>query len=285
MGSLRILRTDMTENQLNPFQASATAQAGGALVETESNRAIAEVQSAMVIAQRFPRQMDQVMDNILQACQRPTLAESALYAYPKGGQMVTGASIRLAEAIAQSYKNIQFGIRELSQEGGESTVEAFAWDVENNCRQTKTFHVKHTRKARGQIKKLDDPRDIYEMVANQGARRMRACILGVVPSDLVDAAVRQCEITQANLGGATEDQLKSLIDAFKGIGVDAATIERRLGHKMDATIGAEIIGLRKIYRSISDGMSKIMDWFDLPEKKEKADLTKAAKANAEEVTS
>ena len=41
--------------------------------------------------------------------------------------------------LAQNWGNIQYGIRELSSENGESTVEAFAWDVETNTRQTKVF--------------------------------------------------------------------------------------------------------------------------------------------------
>ena len=36
------------------------------------------------------------MDRILNACTRQTLAESAVYAYNKGGNQITGPSIRLA---------------------------------------------------------------------------------------------------------------------------------------------------------------------------------------------
>ena len=32
--------------------------------------------------------------------------------------------------MAQAWGNMQFGIRELDQRNGESTVQAFAWDVE-----------------------------------------------------------------------------------------------------------------------------------------------------------
>lgn len=43
---------------------------------------------------------------------------------------------------------------------------------------------------------LTDSRDIYEATANFGARRMRACILGVIPGDVVDMAVNECKETQ-----------------------------------------------------------------------------------------
>lgn len=246
----------------NPFGAAATQAPANALVAAEQQRAEAEIQSAMVVAKKFPRDPVRATDRILQACTRPALAEGALYAYPRGSELVTGPSIRLAEAMAQAWGNMTFGIRELSQARGESTVEAFAWDLETNTRQTKVFqvpHIRHTR--RGQMK-LEDPRDIYELVANQGARRLRACILGILPGDLVEAAVKQCELTQAHAGGATEDQVKGLIEAFGKIGVTQEQLARFLGHRLDSVIGAEVIRLRKVYTSIRDGMAKVADFFD-----------------------
>jgi len=113
--------------------------APAATVEIESARAIQEVQAAMAIAKRFPRDVPAARERILQACRRPVLAERAIYAYPRGGQTITGPSVHLAEAMAQNWGNMQFGIRELSQQAGESTVEAFAWDMETNTRAIKTF--------------------------------------------------------------------------------------------------------------------------------------------------
>lgn len=248
----------------NPFGAVASQAPANALVAAEQQRAEAEIQAAMVIAKRFPRDVVRATDRILRACTRPALAEGALYAYPRGSELVTGPSIRLAESLAQGWGNVTFGVRELSQTRGESTVEAFAWDLEANTRQTKVFqvpHVRHTK--RGQIK-LEDPRDVYELVANQGARRLRACILGILPGDLVEAAVKQCELTQTHAGGATEDQVKGLIEAFGKIGVTPEQLARFLGHRLDGVIGAEMTRLRKVYTSIRDGMAKAGDFFDEP---------------------
>lgn len=167
------------------------------LADAAAQREIAEVQASMAISKRFPRNQAQALDRILIACQRPTLAEGALYSYSRGGTEITGPSIRLAEAIVQQWGNVDFGIRELEQRNGESTVEAYAWDLETNTRQKKIFQVRHKRvtKAKPQGYDLTDPRDIYELVANQGARRLRACILGIIPGDIVESAVNQCEQT------------------------------------------------------------------------------------------
>jgi len=247
------------KNQLNPFR-TGTEQAG-TLVEIEQSRAIQEVQAAMVIAKKFPRDEAVAMDRILKTCTRTALADKAMYAFPRGKELVTGPSIRLAEAIAQNWGNIQFGIRELEQVEGNSTVEAFAWDLETNTRQAKVFQVAHIRSTRNGNKKLTDPRDIYEMTANQGARRLRSCILGVIPGDVIDVAVRQCEITLASNSGTTEEAMKKVIEHFAKVCVTPEMIEKRLGHNIAATTQTEIVNLRKIYRSLRDNMAKVEDFF------------------------
>lgn len=244
----------------NPFAASTSA--GNAMTEITQSREIAEIQAAMVIAKKFPRDPIAAMDRILNACTRPSLAESSLYSYNRGGSEVTGPSIRLAEAIAQNWGNIQFGIRELEQTQSDSTVEAFAFDLETNTRQVKVFQVPHIRFTKSGKKKLDDPRDIYEMVANQGARRLRACILGVIPGDVIEAARDQCEITLKAHSEATPETVKKMVDAFSAYKVTPEQIQKRLGRRLDSINAANIVQLKKIYQSLKDGMSKPEDWFE-----------------------
>ena len=234
-----------------------------ALVEVEQGRAVAEVQSAIVLAKRFPRNQIDALDRILVACQRPGLAEQALYTYARGGTEITGPSIRLAECLAQNWGNVQFGIKELEQRNGESTVEAFAWDMETNVRQTKAFQVKHERYTKKGKYALEDPRDIYEMIANNGARRLRACILGIIPGDIVEAAQGQCESTMKAKADTSPEALKKLVDAFAGYGVTKEQIEKRIQRRIDTITAAQLIQLRKIYNSLKDGMSGAADWFEI----------------------
>lgn len=251
----------------NPFSDSGLARAAqppNATVMADQARSIAEVQAAMIIAKRFPRDPVHAVDRILAACARPTLAEQGLYSYNRGGSDVTGPSIRLAEAIAQNWGNLQFGIRELEQRNGESTVEAFAWDVETNTRQVKVFQVPHVRHTRKGSYKLEDPRDVYEMVANQGARRLRACILGVVPGDVIEAAVRQCETTLTTKAEVTPERVKNLLEKFAAFSVTKEQIEARIQRRLDAMTPALMVQLGKVYNSLRDGMSSPADWFEPP---------------------
>lgn len=252
-------------------------QQNQALVEVEQQRAISEVQGAIVLAKKFPRNQIECLDRIMTACQRPTLAEQALYSYSRGGTEITGPSIRLAEAIAQNWSNLQFGIKELEQRNGESTVEAFAWDVETNVKQVKSFQVKHERYTKKGKYALEDPRDIYETVANQGARRLRACILGIIPGDVIDAAVGQCEGTLKAKADTSPDALKKLVDAFANYHVTKEQIEKRIQRRLDTITAAQLVQLRKIYNSLKDGMSVASDWFDVTEPQNDADSSAGLK--------
>lgn len=255
-----------------------TTRQGNALADSTTAREVQEVQAMMTIAKKFPRDEKAALDRILNACTRKGLADAACYQYSRGGTDITGPSIRLAEAIAQAWGNLQFGVRELEQRNGESTVEAFAWDLETNTRQVKTFQVKHERYTKGGSKTLTDPRDIYELVANQGARRVRACILGVIPGDVVDEAVKQCDVTLNATAEVTPENIKKLVDVFAGLKVTKEQIEARIQRHIDAITPAQIVALRKIYNSLKDGMSKPEDWFAVPQ--DKSPLSKAKVVSA-----
>jgi hypothetical protein len=259
------------ENTVSENEMIVTSK-HGAIAQTESNRAIAEVQAAMILARQFPRDEKAALDKMLVAFQRQGLAEQALYSYSKGGTEVTGPSIRAAEAIAQCWGNIQFGVRELSQANGESSVQSFAWDVETNVRQLKEFQVPHVRSKKEYVDgkptgktiniKLTDSRDIYEMVANQGARRLRACILGVIPGDIIEAVVNQTEETLKAKADTSPAALKKMLEIFLPFGVTQEMIEKRIQRRLDTITPAQLVNMRKIYNSMKDGMSKPADWFE-----------------------
>lgn len=241
-----------------PVQAPISAPA-----RTDQQRAVAEVQAAMMIARANPRDPVDAMTRIINACMRQTLAEKALYSFARGGSEVSGPSIRLAEAIAQQWGNINFGIRELEQSSTMSTVQAYAWDLETNTRKETTFQVPLIRHTKRGAYKLEDPRDVYEMVANQGARRLRACILAVVPGDVIDAAVDQCDKTLHAKADVGPEAQQKLVTAFGEYGVTKDMIERRIQRRLDAIQPAQMVALKKVYVSLRDGMSSPADHFEM----------------------
>jgi hypothetical protein len=241
------------------------APMGGGLAVQES-KAIQEVQAKLIMARKFPRDMARTRARILEECKSLTLAEKAQWKYPRGGKILSGPSIRLAEVIARNYGNMTFGVRELERRNGSSLAQAFCWDLESNTSIEKDFEVPHEMKAGNKLKRLTDPRDIYEIVANNGARRMRAAILGMISISIIEDAEAACRATLVKGGGIPiETRLAKMLMAFKELGVSPEMIEEKLGHKIDVTIAEEIVDLTAIYNSIKDGKGRRGDFFNFPE--------------------
>lgn len=255
------MNTELAERQVFDAQPVESSRD---MVEVASSRQAQEVQASMMVAKKFPRDDDTAIARIHRACKRTSLAEQAMYAYPRGNTTVEGASIRLAEVLAQNWGNLDFGIVELSQKNGESTVMAYAWDMETNTRATKVFQVKHERHTKRGKTRLTDPRDIYELTANQGARRLRACILAVIPRDVQETALEECNKTlRGNSDKPIRDRVRDMVLAFDQFGVTKEMIETRLGHVLDVTTETELVNLRKIYSALKDNMAAVGDYFEV----------------------
>ncbi|GAB1376801.1 hypothetical protein MASR1M48_16530 [Lactococcus petauri] len=229
----------------------------------DSARQIAEVQAQVIMAKKFPRDENAAIIRIKRACERKSLAETAQYAYPKGGQMVTGPSIRLAEVIAQNWGNVDYGLKELSNDGQWAEAVAYAWDLETNTMVRKQFRVKLERVTKKGTTRLTDPRDIYEHVANFGMRRVRACILGIIPGDVVEDAEAVCAKALSSSEEPIQDRIKKLLYAFDKIGVSKDAIEKRLSFKVESMMSSHILEYGRIFNSIKDGISKREDWFEV----------------------
>lgn len=244
-------------NELNVFgDKPKEISAASVTAAMATTRQAQEVQAAMIVAKRFPRDERVANERILSACMRRSLAESATYAYSRGGAEVTGPSIRLAECIAQNWGNIDFGYIELENKNGESRVMAYAWDLETNTRESKTFSVPHRRETKKGTYPLTDSRDIYELVANQAARRVRSCILAVIPGDVVESAVKQCELTlkSSASGVPLEDRISDMVAKFAEYDVTPDQLRNYVGKNVEAFSENDVIRLGKVYRSLKDGI-------------------------------
>lgn len=245
-------------------------------VAIEASRAIAEAQGKLVIAKRFPRDEVQAYNRVAQACQRKGIAEKAFYSYNRGGGTVSGPTIRFAEELARCWGNIDYGIKELSQDEGKSEMQAYAWDLETNAQSVQNFTNPHIREVGGKAKILISQRDIYEINANMGARRLRSRILAILPTDLVDMAINECKKTLAgNNDEPLIDRVKKMVVAFGKLGVTQEQIEKRLGRKVDTMTIDDFTDYIGIYNAIKQGESKIAEWFEA--EKVASDLTDALK--------
>jgi hypothetical protein len=284
MSEIKTYSPEYTNGEFNlGFTNNDTAQQQVlSSASTQQEKGVAEIQASYVISKKFPRNENQCYIKIIESCKRHSLSEQALYAYPRGGQMVTGPSIRLAETLARHWGNCKVGIEILSQTDDKTEAKAFALDLENNYLVESCFTVKHQRTTKKGVNRLSDERDIRELIANIGSRHLRGCILRVIPGDITEAAIEQCKRTLETSEIPMSEQIKRLVMAFDEIGVKVEHLEARLGHNLDATIAQELVTLRSIYKSIKDGMAGREDFFDAFKKSEKKP-TDQAKEELEEL--
>ena len=247
---------------MNEIMARQTSQVG----EYQESKQLSEIKGKMFLARQFPRDPEQSLQNVLMECQRPKLAEAAQYEYAKGDSVVTGPSIRLVEVLARHWGNIDSGVAEIDTHSDHTVVKAYAWDLENNVSDEKTFTVQHVRTTKRGSYKLTDERDIYEMVANKAARRKRSCLLAVMPGWYVEAALDACNETLRNSvtnGKTIEEVREAVVTAFAEFGVSPDNIAAKLSRPIDKLDPNDIVKLRHLYAAIKDGFVKAQDAFDL----------------------
>jgi hypothetical protein len=249
-----------------PAPPAAPARIGQGTA-VEQSRAVAEVQAAIVVAQQVPRDINGAIFEMRQSCQQMFLAERAFFRYSRGSGNITGASVHLARELARCWGNIQYGLVEMRRddEFGQSEMQAFAWDVEKNSRNSSTFIVPHKRDQKGGPKQLTDMRDIYENNANNGARRVREAIFAILPPWFVEEAKQICTKTLSDGGGKPLPQrIADAIRAFEGIGVTQDRIETKFSRPSGKWTEHDVAQLLVAFQSIQRGEVTADEEFPLP---------------------
>ncbi len=232
--------------------------------EYQESKELSEIKGKMFLARQFPRDDELALSRVLRECQRVELASSAQYEYKRGDTKVTGPSIRLVEVLARNWGNIEFGVREIENDGSATVVKAYAWDLETNVSDEKTFTVPHVRSTKNGAYRLTDDRDIYEAVANKGARRKRACMLAVLPGWYVEAAVEACNETlkKSLTAGKNMDEVRaSVVAAFAEFSITPEQIAEKIGRDVSAMTENDVVRLRRLYSTIKDGFVKASEAF------------------------
>ena len=235
---------------------------------TELQSKAIQAQAAVFMAKQFPRDLHAADTRITNICKSKSLANVSLYSYERGKQIVSGASIRLAEMIAQNLGNFQSGATILERGNGWTKVEAWAWDVENNNYASRVFVVDHVRETKAGKYDLKSERDITELILNMAARRRRACILELVPFYITENAIAECKKTLSKeFSESPQEQIKKILSKFSEIGVTKKMIDNYLKHDIELINEDEIINLRGIYNAISSGTKSREDYFVFEETK------------------
>ncbi len=278
----------MSTNEIAVPAATAQPDRVGQATAVEQSRAVAEVQGAILVAQRCPRSVPAAIAAMEESCAQKGLADRAFFSVPRSGKPVTGATVHLARELARVWGNIQYGVSEMRRDDahGQSEMKAFAWDVQTNTRVETTFVVPHIRDRKaesGGPVRLTSMDDIYMSNANAGARRVRECIFSIMPPWFVEQAKDLCQRTLEHGGGVPLPQrISSIIKAFDDLDVTVDQLERRIGRPNAKWTARDVGQLTIIGGSLKRGEVRKEEEFP-PERVSVADLGEAPEPGAAKV--
>lgn len=244
----------------------ASDRAVSQATRVEQARAVAEVAAAVRVAQDFPRDMSKAVEQMRVSCSQKSLAQRAFYSLPRAGGRVEGSTVHLARELARCFGNVEYGIRETRRDddAGISEILAWAWDVENNVRQSRGFVVPHQRMARGARQALTDLSDIANNNNSVAARALRECILTLLPVWFRDEAEA---IAAKTLNGEGSDKPlpKRIADAVayfaREFNVTPEQLEQRLARPRTKWTAGDLATLNVISSEIGRGEKQIEDEF------------------------
>lgn len=181
----------------------------------------AEIDTQIATAKAFPRSLTTFRDKALSmATFSEDIAAACTYALPRGGSKLEGPSIRLAEIVAASYTNVQYGGRVIANDGKMITAQGVCIDLENNVKATVEVNRKITDKNGKTYNQ-----DMQVMTGNAAiAIAVRNAIFKVIPGALVSAIQDKAKEVARGTAETLITRRDKAIAYFKSIGVTDAQL-------------------------------------------------------------
>lgn len=210
-----------------------------------------EIDMQVATAHKYPRSIKRFRDEALQMVTlNEAVAESCIYALPRGNKTIEGPSARFAEVVASAWGNCRAGARVVSDQGEFITAQGVFHDLERNV--AITFEVQ---------RRITDSKgrrynaDMIGVTGNAASSiALRNAILKGVPKafwdDMYQAARKTVMGDVKTLANRRADALK----AFVAFGITAEQIFAKLEVSGIEDIGLEhLVVLRGLISAIKEG--------------------------------
>lgn len=248
-----------------------------ALVETASTaiaaKAKAMVEARYVMAMRQPRNWDQVRQDLMLECRRPSFAhnKSAYYRKPIG-KGVEGLGIRFVEVALRCMKNVLVETSMTFEDDAKEIHCVSVTDLESNLTYPLDVRVSKTVERSNpmddgsyiSVRKNSYGKLTYTVPANdddllnkRGAlisKAVRTLGLRIIPGDLQDEAEEIIKAVRLDEAAKDPDRArKKMVDAFGSLNIKASDLVAYLGHPLDSCSAQEMTDMFALYGAIKDG--------------------------------
>lgn len=277
-----------------PTSPSVLAFTGGqamtpppSAVETGGN-AIAEMarvrtEASYLMAMKYPRDWGFVEQKLLEACSRPSFANSKRTYYIKPvGEDAHGLGIGFAEEAIRTMRNIcvdkvatfdcdEFELWKVIVIDLESNI-PFMDDVkvtklvERSRPAADGSYVSKRKNSKGQWTYLVPTTNEDDLLSKRGAlvsKSIRVCTLRLLPSHIKEACIDK--IFEVRVSLASKDpaaEARRLKVDFVAAGVPYEEVLAYVGKDLEECKPDELVKLRGIFNAIETGESKWVDFFD-----------------------
>jgi hypothetical protein len=186
-----------------------------------------EISAQLDAAHKYPRSATRFLKEAIDlVTYSREIAEACMYSLPRGGKMLTGKSVRLAEICASCYGNMHVGARVIDIGPAEVTAQAIAWDLERNVRIT----IEAQRGIVGKRGRYDDDMiRVTGMAAISVA--LRNAIFRVIPGALTDAVYAKAKAVAIGDVETLGKRRDEVLLRFGRMGVTPERVFARLGVK------------------------------------------------------
>lgn len=231
----------------------------------------AEVQAQVIMAERNPRDWDQVREKLLKECKRSSFAEAARYNKPIG-KGVQGFSIRFAEAAIQCAKHVHVTVRTIFEDDEQRKIQIKVFDAQEGISYADEVSIEKTIERRSvpagsdviRTRKNKQGDQLYIIAATEDdllnktnaakSKSIRNSGLRLIPGWLQEEALDLIKATNKSQDEKNPDAAKQkLFDSFGEVGVDVSSIKKFLGHEAGTLTPLELQTLRGLYSAIKEG--------------------------------
>lgn len=229
-----------------------------------------EVDIQVSTAHRFPRDIEKCRANILAlAAMDDTIAYNCFYHLErkdKNGNVsvIEGPSIRLAEIIAASWKNLRIAARIIGNDGKTITAQGVCHDLETNV----AYSVE-TKRSILTSKGYTYSQDMQVVVGNAAAAiALRNAICKVVPAVLINSCIKSIQqkaLEHIKKNGVSSEWLNCLGYMQTNYKLTEKEILDYIGRKSSAEVTAEDIQkLGGVCNAINEKTTTVEEVFKKP---------------------
>lgn len=219
----------------------------------------AELDHQITTARAYPRSLKKFVSECLSMVTlNEQVAEDCLYAVPRGGKVIEGPSIRMAEIVTCAWGNCRAGARIIDEGPEFVTAQGVFHDMERN--------VQITMEVRRRITGKDGRRYNADMIGNTGnaacSIAVRNAIFRGIPKALWSGIYEEAKKAALGTAQTLVSKRDKMLAHMQKLGVGPEAVFARVGVQGVEDLGVEQINvLRGLANAIKEGESTVEEAF------------------------